>query len=209
MPRHYPFQKQEFTFGGDYDVNLFNPKKQYQEQERDYEQDLRMLNDLVQPIPWLHNWTLEELITYKIPYIAKSTANKIKSYAGAVYARELYFDNFSPTAQSYPSNTVSEAIKKTYGSYENFRREFDDYTEGVYGEGWVWITADHDGNISITVTKNNEIPPLATQVPLVAFNTLEHTEFLKHKSEFGQYLNSWFDAINWNKVNARLDEAVS
>lgn len=209
MPRHYPFTKQEFIFGDNYDVNLFNPQQQYREQEQEYEQDLELLNELVRPIPWLHNWTLEELVSYKIPYIARSTADNIKNYAGAVYARELYFDNFSPGAQGFPSQTFTEALNTTYGSYENFRRVFQDYAEGAYGQGWVWIATDHDGNISIEVTKNNEIPSLDTHVPLVAFNTWEYEDFLKYKKDFNLYLNSWFDAINWSKVNARLDNAIA
>ncbi len=95
---------------------------------------------------------------------------------------------------------VLEAIERDFGSFEDFRSEFSTKATLLFGSGWTWLTADQ-GRLAIVTTPNQDSPVSAGKTPVLGLDVWEHAYYLKYQNRRPDYINAFFDIINWEKVN--------
>ncbi|MEH0019542.1 MAG: superoxide dismutase [Desulfobacter sp.] len=101
---------------------------------------------------------------------------------------------------------VKEAIDKSFGDFNTFKSEFSTKAALLFGSGWTWLTADH-GKLSIVTTPNQDSPITLGKTPILGLDVWEHAYYLKYQNRRPDYINAFFDIINWDKVNAHYNAA--
>ena len=95
---------------------------------------------------------------------------------------------------------VSEAIKKQFGDFDQFKTQFSTAAANLFGSGWAWLVFSN-GKLEILTTPNQDSPLSAGKVPIVGLDVWEHAYYLKYQNRRPEYIEAFFKIINWNKVN--------
>ena len=155
------------------------------------------LNNLV-PGTEFENKTVEEIV-------AKAPDGPIFNNAGQVLNHTLYFLQFSPKpTHSEPIGKLAEAIKRDFGSFDNFKKEFTAASVGLFGSGWSWLSADKDGKLHITKEANGGNPVRHGFTPLLGFDVWEHAYYLDYQNRRPDHINALWNIIDWDVVSSRL-----
>ena len=110
---------------------------------------------------------------------------------------------FSPNGGGEPTGKLAEAIKSTWGSFENFQKEFVAAGTGLFGSGWVWLAKDKDGKLSITKEPNGSNPVVKGLTPIMGFDVWEHSYYLDYQNRRADHLNALWRIIDWETVGKR------
>ncbi len=155
------------------------------------------LNNLV-PGTEFENKSVEEIV-------AKAPDGPIFNNAGQVLNHTLYFLQFSPKpTHSEPTGKLAEAIKRDFGSFDNFKKEFTAAAVGLFGSGWSWLSADKDGKLHITKEANGGNPVRNGLTPLLGFDVWEHAYYLDYQNRRPDHINALWNIIDWDIVGSRL-----
>ena len=123
--------------------------------------------------------------------------------AGQVLNHTLYFGQFSNTPKPM-STRLSAMIVKVFGSIEAFKKEFEQKGVTLFGSGWVWLSADKDGNLVITQQRNAENPITDGLTPLLTFDVWEHAYYLDYQNRRADHLAALWQFVDWQVVEGRL-----
>lgn len=125
--------------------------------------------------------------------------------AGQVLNHTLYFLQFTPEQkQTEPSGKLKEAIEKTFGSFEDFKKEFSATALGLFGSGWAWLSEDNEGKLYITKEANASIPLREGRKPLLCFDVWEHAYYIDYRNKRTDYINGLWKIIDWKVIENRM-----
>ena len=152
------------------------------------------LNNLI-PGTKFENAPLEQIVA--------ESDGAIFNNAGQILNHNLYFTQFSPKGGGKPSGKLAEAIDKTWGSFENFQKEFNTAGAGLFGSGWVWLAKDKDGKLSITKEANGSNPVAKGLTPILGFDVWEHAYYLDYQNRRPDHLAALWKIVDWDAVGKR------
>ncbi|MDE6831512.1 MAG: Fe-Mn family superoxide dismutase, partial [Muribaculaceae bacterium] len=112
--------------------------------------------------------------------------------------------SFSPEGGGEPTGALSEAIRTQFGSFDNFKKEFEEAGVKLFGSGWVWLSKDSDGKLFITQEPNGGNPMTSGLTPLLTFDVWEHAYYIDYKNLRGEYLKKLWDIVDWDLVESRF-----
>ncbi len=95
---------------------------------------------------------------------------------------------------------LAKEINSTFGSFENFKEQFTKTSLGVFGSGWVWLVVNSEGKLEIIFTKNQDSPLIDGKIPILGLDVWEHAYYLKYQNKRAEYIASWWNVVNWKKV---------
>lgn len=140
-----------------------------------------------------------------------SQSDKVRNNAGGYYNHTLFWANMAPEGYSQPSEELKKSINSTFGSLDNFKKEFGDKAKSVFGSGWAWLVKDSSGSLVISATSNQDNPLMdiaeVKGVPLLALDVWEHAYYLKYQNKRADYVDNFWKIVNWQEVNRRFKEA--
>ena len=155
----------------------------------------------------LENLTIEEVLAKLDPSIPE-----IKNNAGGYYNHSLYFKCMGSKAGGQPQDTLATAITKKFGSFDNFVTAYKDEATKQFGSGWVWLIVDKTGSLQITSTQNQDNPLMRNALvpgkPILALDLWEHAYYLDYQYKRKNYVDAFFNVINWKKVGENYEEAL-
>jgi Fe-Mn family superoxide dismutase len=96
---------------------------------------------------------------------------------------------------------ILEAIKEKFGSFEDFKEEFSNAALGVFGSGWLWLVLDENKELEIIKTQNQDSPLTTGKIPILTIDVWEHAYYLKYKNKRAEYVENFFQVIDWERVN--------
>ena len=130
----------------------------------------------------------------------------ILNNAGQILNHNMYFEQFTgePT-KSTPTGPLAEAIVRDFGSFEAFKAEFEAKGVGLFGSGWVWLSADKDGKLVITQETNAANPVQKGLKPLLTFDVWEHAYYLDYQNRRAAHLSALCQIVDWKVIAARYD----
>lgn len=135
--------------------------------------------------------------------IIKDSEGGVFNNAGQILNHEIYFTSFSPNGGGEPKGKLAEAINLQWGSFENFKKEFNAASAAVFGSGWVWLAKDGSGKLSIEKEPNGSNPVVKGLTPLLGFDVWEHAYYLDYQNRRADHLAELWKIINWDVVSAR------
>ena len=158
------------------------------------------LNNLIKGTAF-ENSSLEDIV--------KESDGGIFNNAAQVWNHEFYFLTFSPKGampeQGAPSGALAEAINKQFGSFEDFKKEFNAASVSLFGSGWAWVAKDKSGKHVILKESNAGNPLKAGLVPLLGFDVWEHSYYLDYQNRRADHISALWDIIDWKVVEKRFE----
>ena len=152
------------------------------------------LNKLIADTPF-QDKTLEEIVC--------SASGPVFNNAGQLLNHNLYFQQFTPGGVALKDGALKAQIEKQWGSVEAFQTEFEAKGAGLFGSGWVWLSAHADGSLEITQEPGAGNPLTKGLKPLLTFDVWEHAYYLDYQNRRPAYLNALWSVVNWDVVEER------
>ena len=159
------------------------------------------LNAALDPQPELLNVSLEELLS-NLDDLPESIQNAVRNHGGGHYNHSLFWQWMSPDGGGEPSGELAKMITNTYGSFQQFVDEFTTKSLAVFGSGWCWLQP----NMEIITTANQDTPiMLGRDEPLLGLDVWEHAYYLDYKNKRDDYVNAWWNVVDWEFVASRME----
>ena len=137
--------------------------------------------------------------------IVRTAEGGIFNNAGQILNHNLYFLQFrAPREGNAPVGKIAELIDAQFGSFEAFQKEFAAKGAGLFGSGWVWLSADAEDKLVITQEGNAGNPVTKGLKPLLTFDVWEHAYYIDYRNARPGYIGALWQIINWDEVNRRL-----
>ncbi|WP_314011048.1 superoxide dismutase [Pseudostreptobacillus hongkongensis] len=146
--------------------------------------------------------SIEEILT-SLDKMPEAKRNGIRNNAGGVYNHDLFWVTMTPGGSKEPKGKLKEAIEKSFGSLEGLKEQFNNKGLAQFGSGWAWLVSDEDGNLEVISTPNQDSPISLGKKAILGNDVWEHAYYLRYQNRRGEYLNKWWDLINWDIVEAR------
>ena len=131
----------------------------------------------------------------------------LRNNGGGYYNHNLFWEIMGPNSGGNPAGEIGESINSNFGSFENFKDEFSKAAATRFGSGWAWLCAQTDGKLEICSTANQDNPIMPNGcggVPILCLDVWEHAYYLNYQNRRPDYINAFFNVINWEEVNKKF-----
>ena len=129
--------------------------------------------------------------------IVKKSSGGMFNNAAQVWNHTFYWSSMAPKAGGEPTGKLADAIKKAFGSFAQFKEEFNKVAVGTFGSGWAWLVQRADGSLGLVSTSNAATPITGSDRPLLTCDVWEHAYYIDYRNARAKYLESWWNLVNW------------
>ena len=165
------------------------------------------LNGVIESNPDLAGKSPEQLIT-DLDAVPEKSRAAVRNNGGGHVNHTMFWEIMKPHAGGEPMGEIADLIKDAFGSFEDFKKLFNETTAKQFGSGWGWLVIK-DGKLEIVTTPNQDNPLMQGSYPILGNDVWEHAYYLKYQNKRPDYLAAWWNTINWEAVNKRLETAKS
>jgi len=164
------------------------------------------------------NKTLEEIsgsfhpqyitsILSDLQSVPETSRNKITFFGGGFENHRLFWETMNPNGGGSPGGKLANSIDVYFDSFQKFKKIFSVTSLSIEGSGWCWLVFNQTFNkIEIMTTKNQDSPWMQNKIPLLGLDLWEHAYYLKYKNKRTDYVESWWNVVNWDYVSNRFSE---
>ena len=152
----------------------------------------------------LEGKTIEEICT--TPGLSGGARNN----GGGYFNHNMFWTSMSPNGGGEPTGAIADAINNAFGSFEEFKNTFSTAAGTRFGSGWAWLGVK-DGKLKVSSTANQDNPLMDDQcgcTPVLCLDVWEHAYYLNYQNRRPDYINAFFNVINWEEVNKRYQAAL-
>ena len=165
------------------------------------------LNNAIAKHPELEGKSLEELLGNRsledllrdLAAVPEDIRTVVRNNGGGHFNHSLFWEWMSPDGGGAPSGDLAAAIDSAFGSFDDFKAQFKDAGVKRFGSGWAWLIHDGSG-LAIVSTANQDNPISDGKTPLLGVDVWEHAYYLKYQNRRPDYLDAWWNVVNWSKV---------
>lgn len=133
----------------------------------------------------------------------------VRNNGGGHWNHSLFWEIMSPNGGGEPSGTLADAINSAYGSFDKFKEEFSNAAATRFGSGWAWICKKSDGSVEVCSSANQDNPLMpgvgCGGTPILGLDVWEHAYYLNYQNRRPDYINAFFNVINWDAVSKRFE----
>ena len=155
-----------------------------------------------------------EMESMNIKEIFKKISNypmAVRNNSGGYFNHTFYWENMKALG-GVPTGKLSEAISKSFTSFEEFKKQFSDAGKTRFGSGWAWLSLDDKGKLFICSTPNQDNPLMDIAekkgIPLLTMDVWEHAYYLKYQNKRADYIDAFWNVVNWDEVEKRFETAL-
>ncbi|EGO2682869.1 MULTISPECIES: superoxide dismutase [Enterococcus] len=157
------------------------------------------LNAAIEKHPELGEKSVEDLIS-DMNAIPEDIRTAVRNNGGGHANHTFFWEIMAPNAGGQPTGAIKEAIDETFGSFDEMKAAFKTAATGRFGSGWAWLVVNN-GKLEITSTPNQDSPLMDGQTPVLGLDVWEHAYYLKYKNVRPDYIEAFWNVVNWDKVN--------
>ena len=131
----------------------------------------------------------------------------VRNNGGGYYNHCLFWEIIGPNCGGSPSGKLADAINKDFGSFDEFKSKFSAAAATRFGSGWAWLCVDSDGGLEVCSTANQDNPLMPGEcgkTPILCLDVWEHAYYLNYQNRRPDYIDAFFNVINWEVVARRL-----
>jgi Fe-Mn family superoxide dismutase len=161
------------------------------------------LNAAIEKHPELGSKSAEELLR-DLKNVPEDIRGPVRNNGGGHVNHSMFWKIMKPNGGGAPTGAVADAIKSAFGNFDDFKKQFNDAGLKQFGSGWAWLVKDSGGKLKIMSTPNQDNPMSDGLWPVMGNDVWEHAYYLKHQNKRADYLNVWWNVVNWDEVNKRL-----
>lgn len=147
---------------------------------------------------------IEELLK-SLDSLPDSIKTAVRNNGGGYYNHKIFWEIMSPHAGGVPEGEVAKRIDEDLGGFDKFKEDFKKAALGRFGSGWAWVVLN-DGKLEIVDTANQDNPISKGKKPLFGIDVWEHAYYLKYKNKRADYIDKWWNVVDWKKINEIYEE---
>ena len=136
----------------------------------------------------------------------------VRNNSGGYFNHTFYWEGMKAHGGGQPTGKLSEAIAKTFNSFDEFKKQFSDAGKTRFGSGWAWLSLDDKGNLFICSTPNQDNPLMdiaeTKGIPLLTMDVWEHAYYLKYQNRRPDYIEAFWNVVNLEEVSKRYEKAL-
>jgi Fe-Mn family superoxide dismutase len=164
------------------------------------------LNAALEKHPNLQSKSLEDLLS-KIADVPDDIRNAVRNNGGGHLNHSIFWKSMKPNGGGEPTGPLAEAIKSTFGSFEEFKKKFSEAALNRFGSGWAWLCLDKSGKPIIKDFPNQDNPVMEGLKPILGLDVWEHAYYLKYQNRRPDYIAAWWNVVNWADAADRFAKA--
>jgi len=193
-----------------YDYNALEPYIDTQTMQLHHDKHhaayVNNLNAALQNAPQLASLAIDDLIR-RISDVPESIRTAVRNNGGGHLNHSMFWQIMTPNGGGAPSGELGNAINSTFGSFDQFKAAFNDAGVKRFGSGWAWLILDASGKLQVISTANQDSPLIDGNYPIMGNDVWEHAYYLKYQNRRPDYLNAWWNVVNWNEREKRYQQA--
>ena len=163
------------------------------------------LNGAVEKHPDLGKKTPEELLK-DLASVPEEVRTVVRNNGGGHVNHTMFWQIMKPGGGGDPIGAIANQIGEDFGTFEAFKKQFNESTAKQFGSGWGWLVY-RGGKLEIITTPNQDNPLMQGLFPILGNDVWEHAYYLKYNNRRPDYLAAWWNTVNWEEVNKRFEQA--
>ena len=144
-----------------------------------------------------------EEVLQNLSSLPNDIKTKVRNNAGGHANHSLFWTVMGPDGGGEPGGSVADAISDTFGSFKQFQEKFTETGVGQFGSGWAWLVVD-GGKLDVIGLPNQDSPVIEGRTPILGVDVWEHAYYLKYQNRRPDYIDAWWNVVNWDEVAARF-----
>jgi superoxide dismutase, Fe-Mn family len=161
------------------------------------------LNEALEKYPALQNQSVESLLQ-DLTQVPEDVRKTVQNNGGGHINHSMFWQIMKPQGGGNPTGTVATAITKTFGSFDAFKEKFNQAGLSQFGSGWAWLVLNSTGQLQVISTANQDSPLMQGLYPVMGNDVWEHAYYLTYRNRRADYLNSWWNVVNWDEIEQRF-----
>lgn len=162
------------------------------------------LNAALEMHPDLQYKPVEDLLR-SLKTLPESVQTAVRNHGGGHSNHSVFWTVIGPDAGGEPTGQLASDIKDAFGSFAEFKKQFTEKALGQFGSGWAWLAWSKDDGLHIANLPNQDSPYLSSHEPLLGVDVWEHAYYLKYQNKRPDYVEAFWNVVNWNAVAKRYD----
>ncbi|EAD0793317.1 superoxide dismutase [Listeria monocytogenes] len=163
------------------------------------------LNEAVAGHPELASKSVEELVA-NLDSVPEDIRGAVRNHGGGHANHTLFWSILSPNGGGAPTGNLKAAIESEFGTFDEFKEKFNAAAAARFGSGWAWLVVN-DVKLEIVSTANQDSPLSDGKTPVLGLDVWEHAYYLKFQNRRPEYIDTFWNVINWDEANKRFDAA--
>ena len=161
-------------------------------------------------IPYqIHQLLSRKDVASALNELPENIRTAVRNNGGGHANHSMFWQIMTPNGGGQPSGDLANAINSTFGSFDQFKAAFNDAGVKRFGSGWAWLILGQNGNLQVISTANQDSPLMEGNFPIMGNDVWEHAYYLKYQNRRPEYLNAWWNVVNWNEIEKRYQQAKS
>jgi superoxide dismutase, Fe-Mn family len=160
------------------------------------------LNAALEKYPELQSKSVEDLLK-NIGGVPEDIRTAVRNNGGGHVNHTMFWEIMSPNGGGAPTGAIAEAITARFGGFDSFKEQMNKAGASRFGSGWAWLVSS-GGTLAIESTANQDSPLMEGKTPVFGIDVWEHAYYLKYQNRRPDYLNAWWNVVNWDEINKRL-----
>lgn len=166
------------------------------------------LNAAVEGVDAVKGLSVEEILR-RIGAVPEDRRQAVINHGGGHANHTLFWDILTPGGAPEPGGALAGAIGETFGGADAFKEQFAKAAMGRFGSGWAWLVVNPAGALEVVSTPNQDSPLMAGSTPLLGLDVWEHAYYLHYQNRRAEYVNAFWNIVNWDRVASRFGAATS
>jgi len=168
------------------------------------------LNAALEKHPDADPGSVEQLLA-NINDVPEDIRRAVRNNAGGHSNHSMFWQIMGPGGSGEPTGELAQAIDSSFGSFDAFKEQWAAAAApgAIFGSGWAWLIAASDGSLSIETTPNQDSPLMEGKTPVIGLDVWEHAYYLKYQNRRPEYINAWWNVVNWEEAERRYQAAKS
>jgi superoxide dismutase, Fe-Mn family len=169
---------------------------------------VKNLNAALEKHPNLQSKSAEDLIR-DLNAVPEDIRTAVRNNGGGHVNHSMFWQIMKPKGGGDPTGAIAEAITKSFGSFKDFQTKFNDAGTKQFGSGWAWLVGNKNGELQVMSTPNQDNPMSQGLYPILGNDVWEHAYYLKYNNRRPEYLQAWWNVVNWDEINKRFAQFKS
>lgn len=155
----------------------------------------------------LENENLVDLLA-DLEALPAAIQTAVRNNGGGVYNHNLFWEIMSPGGGGAPQGELAAKIDTEFGGFTQFKSAFAAAALSRFGSGWAWLTVDENSRLAISSTPNQDTPLSEGKIPILGLDVWEHAYYLRYQNRRAEYIEQWWQVVDWEKVGANHAAAI-
>ena len=197
-----------------YDYNALEPtideETMHLHHEKHHNTYVTNLNSALEQHPDADPGDIDQLLA-NINNVPEDIRRAVRNNGGGHSNHAMFWQIMSPNGGGEPVGDLADAINQSFGSFDSFKEQWAAAAApgAIFGSGWAWLIASPDGSVRIETTPNQDSPLMEGKLPIIGLDVWEHAYYLSYRNRRPEYIDNWWNVVNWEEAERRYQAAKS